>query len=58
MRKADQIAVVEDGVSRIREGEVELTWQTIIESGSHSELMTLEGRYAELFNLQREGYEE
>ncbi len=29
---------------------------TIIESGSHEELMALNGRYAELFSLQAEGY--
>jgi ABC-type multidrug transport system fused ATPase/permease subunit len=31
--------------------------QTIIEVGSHTELMRLDGRYAELFSLQKEGYE-
>ncbi|KAK4684083.1 hypothetical protein P7C73_g6120, partial [Tremellales sp. Uapishka_1] len=44
VRKADQIAVVEDG--------------TIVECGSHSDLMALNGRYHELFTLSKEGYED
>jgi ABC-type multidrug transport system fused ATPase/permease subunit len=44
VRKADQIAVVEEG--------------TIVELGSHTELMSREGRYFELFNLQKEGFED
>lgn len=44
VRKADKIAVVEEG--------------QIIEMGSHAELMKLGGRYAELFTLQREGFED
>jgi ATP-binding cassette subfamily B protein len=42
VRLADRIFVLENG--------------TIIESGSHGELMHLDGRYAELFNLQAEAY--
>jgi ATP-binding cassette, subfamily B, bacterial len=42
VRLADRILVVENG--------------TIIENGSHVELMHLNGRYAELFNLQAEAY--
>ncbi|KAG8904992.1 hypothetical protein FRB99_000906 [Tulasnella sp. 403] len=41
-RRADKIAVVEDG--------------TIAELGSHDELMKLNGRYAELFNLQAKAF--
>ena len=41
-RLADRIFVLENG--------------TILESGSHGELMHLDGRYAELFNLQAEAY--
>ncbi|KAG8904991.1 hypothetical protein FRB99_000905 [Tulasnella sp. 403] len=41
-RRADKIAVVEDG--------------RIAELGSHDELMKLEGRYAELFNLQAKAF--
>jgi ATP-binding cassette, subfamily B, bacterial len=42
VRLADRIFVVEQGV--------------IKESGSHAELIALNGRYAELFNLQAEAY--
>ena len=42
VRLADRILVLENG--------------QIIEHGSHEELMLLEGRYAELFNLQAEAY--
>ena len=42
VRLADRILVLEHG--------------QIIESGSHAELMLLDGRYAELFNLQAEAY--
>jgi ATP-binding cassette subfamily B protein len=42
VRLADRIFVLERG--------------QIIESGSHLELMELDGRYAELFNLQAEAY--
>jgi ATP-binding cassette subfamily B protein len=42
VRLADRIFVIENG--------------SIIESGSHEELMTLDGRYAQLFNLQAEAY--
>ncbi len=42
VRLADRIFVIEHG--------------GIIESGSHEELMALDGRYAELFNLQAEAY--
>ena len=42
VRLADRIFVIEHGV--------------IQESGSHAELMALDGRYAELFNLQAEAY--
>ncbi len=42
VRLADRIFVLENG--------------TILESGSHGELMHLDGRYAELFNLQAEAY--
>ncbi len=42
VRLADRIFVLENG--------------TILESGSHEELMHLDGRYAELFNLQAEAY--
>lgn len=44
VRRADQIAVVEEG--------------TIVELGSHIELMSRKGRYFELFNLQKEGFED
>lgn len=42
VRLADRIFVIEQGV--------------IKESGSHAELIALDGRYAELFNLQAEAY--
>ena len=42
VRLADKIFVLENG--------------TILENGSHKELMQLDGRYAELFNLQAEAY--
>ncbi len=42
VRMADRIAVLSEG--------------KIIELGSHSELMELDGTYARLFNLQAEGY--
>ncbi|MBV9689562.1 MAG: ABC transporter ATP-binding protein [Ktedonobacteraceae bacterium] len=42
VRLADRIFVIENG--------------SIIESGSHGQLMELNGRYAELFNLQAEAY--
>lgn len=42
VRLADRIFVIENGA--------------LIESGSHQELMALEGRYASLFNLQAEAY--
>jgi ATP-binding cassette subfamily B protein len=42
VRQADTIAVMEDG--------------TIIEQGTHAELMALNGRYARLFELQARAY--
>lgn len=42
VRLADRIFVIEHG--------------GILENGSHEELMALDGRYAELFNLQAEAY--
>ena len=42
VRLADRIFVIEHG--------------GILESGSHEELMALDGRYAQLFNLQAEAY--
>ncbi|HCI82502.1 MAG TPA: ABC transporter permease, partial [Ktedonobacter sp.] len=42
VRLADRILVLENG--------------SILENGSHSQLMALDGRYAELFNLQAEAY--
>ena len=42
VRMADQIAVLERG--------------RIIEQGSHEELMTRQGHYAQLFALQARGY--
>lgn len=42
VRMADQIIFIEQG--------------QILEQGSHEQLMTLDGRYAHLFNLQASGY--
>ena len=42
VREADKILVIGEG--------------TILEEGSHDELMTLDREYAKLFNLQAEGY--
>jgi ATP-binding cassette subfamily B protein len=42
VRMADRILVLEDG--------------RVLENGSHADLLALGGRYAELFNLQAEGY--
>ena len=42
VRMADRILVLEDG--------------RVVEDGSHEELLAVGGRYAELFNLQAEGY--
>jgi len=42
VRKADRIVVLENG--------------TIIEDGTHEQLLKIEGRYAEMFNKQAEGY--
>jgi ATP-binding cassette subfamily B protein len=42
VRMADRILVLEDG--------------HVVESGSHEELVTSGGRYAELFELQASGY--
>jgi ATP-binding cassette subfamily B protein len=42
VRMADRILVLEDGA--------------ILESGTHAELLALQGRYAELFELQAAGY--
>jgi len=42
-RLADRILVLEQG--------------TILESGTHAELLVKNGRYAELFNLQAKGYQ-
>jgi ABC-type multidrug transport system fused ATPase/permease subunit len=42
VRMADRIYVLHQG--------------RVVEHGSHSELMTLDGRYAELFNLQAEQF--
>lgn len=42
-RLADRILVLEQG--------------TLLESGTHAELLEKEGRYAELFNLQAKGYQ-
>lgn len=42
VRKADQILVIENGV--------------ILERGSHESLINLNGKYAELFRIQAEGY--
>ena len=43
-RHVDRIYMFEDG--------------RIIESGSHDELMTLDGKYAEMFRVQAEKYSE
>ncbi len=42
VRMADRILVLENG--------------GILEIGAHAELLEMNGRYAELFNLQAEGY--
>ncbi|MEM8684820.1 MAG: ABC transporter ATP-binding protein, partial [Pseudomonadota bacterium] len=42
VRAADQIIVIQDG--------------RIVERGNHESLMTEDGQYAQLFNLQRKGY--
>ncbi|MDH3272243.1 MAG: ABC transporter ATP-binding protein/permease [Gemmatimonadota bacterium] len=42
VRMADRIVVLDEG--------------RVLEDGSHEELLDLDGRYAELFNLQAEGY--
>lgn len=42
MRIADQIAVIDDG--------------QVTELGTHEELLTARGRYAELFETQAAGY--
>ncbi len=44
VKLADKIFVLKDG--------------TMIESGSHTELMTLNGEYAQLYNMQAETYQE
>ena len=44
VRNADRIIVLDDG--------------KIVEEGSHEELMRLEGKYAEAFRLQAEGYKD
>lgn len=43
VRMADRIIVLEGG--------------EIVEQGSHEELLSLEGRYANLFNMQASGYQ-
>jgi len=43
VRMADRILVLENG--------------QLIESGSHEELLAVNGRYAELFRLQARGYQ-
>lgn len=42
VRKADRIFVIDHG--------------TVLEQGTHEELLSLNGKYAEAFNLQAEGY--
>ncbi|GET44321.1 ABC-type multidrug transport system, ATPase and permease component [Microseira wollei NIES-4236] len=42
VRMADQILVIEDG--------------QVTESGSHTELMALKGRYATMYNMQADRY--
>ena len=42
VRMADQIAVLEEG--------------SVVEYGTHAELLDMNGRYATLFNLQARGY--
>lgn len=44
VKSADKILFIENG--------------QVIESGSHSELMKLKGKYCELYNVQAEGYRE
>ena len=43
-RMADKIFMIENG--------------EIIEQGSHNELMNLNGKYAQMFNMQAENYRE
>ena len=43
-RNADKIFMLEDG--------------SIIEEGTHEELMNVKGKYAEMFNMQAEKYRE
>ncbi len=43
VRHADQIYVMHEGV--------------LVESGTHDELLRLQGRYADLFQLQAAGYQ-
>ncbi len=42
VRMADQIIVLDRG--------------SVIERGTHAELLAMDGRYARLFNLQAQGY--
>lgn len=60
VKRADQIAVVEDGVSCSSCCKVSsrADMQTILECGTHAELMAKEGRYSELFRLQKAGFED
>jgi ATP-binding cassette subfamily B protein len=44
VRGADQIVVIDDGL--------------IAEQGTHEQLITADGLYAELFRLQASGYQE
>ncbi|KAK4684216.1 hypothetical protein P7C73_g5979, partial [Tremellales sp. Uapishka_1] len=55
--RADKIAFMEGGVGRLLQ-EMLMLCQTIVEFGSHDELMSLGGKYHELFTLQRKGFEE